>query len=135
MRKEIHSELYKAERWTQKNLLAPESLAKAGVRVVPALTPETTFLTVHEIVCIVVPEERRHRHLSKHVGLVLLQRALRDRWQQGLTAERSPSMRGVRTYPQARAEEWLASGGREQVEAVNRRLIEGGDKKTKLRLV
>lgn len=106
----------------KKHLFAPETLARNGVQLLPAPTPETTFVTVYEVCREVFDDDQLHPHTTAVVARAILDHARRHQWPQGQTEKRSRGDRTRPTFPRARTDEWLSAGGRAFIEAKNRRL-------------
>lgn len=131
--KAISGEFWKGEGHLKKHL--PAILAGKGYEVRALPTPETTFVTAYEVCGLVIDDEHMHRALTSIVATRLVEHARKHLWPQGQTEKRTRADGTHPTFPRARVDEWLSAGGRDFIEAENRRLHARGGQQAALRLV
>lgn len=119
--KALAAEIWHAKSSLRKDLTDPKRLADRGLLMLPAPTPETTYITATEICWGVIPEEDLHKDLPGIVGKRILSHARRHQWPQGETPIRSRRDRPMPTYPVSRVQEWLDSGGADFIRDENAR--------------
>lgn len=119
--KALAAEIWHAKSSLRKDLTDPQRLADRGLLMLPAPTPETTYITATEICWGVIPEEELHKDLPGIVGKRILTHARRHQWPQGETPIRSRRDRPMPTYPLSRVQEWLDSGGADFIRDENAR--------------
>lgn len=119
--KALAAEIWHAKSSLRKDLTDPQRLADRGLLMLPAPTPETTYITATEICWGVIPEEELHKDLPGIVGKRILSHARRHQWPQGETPIRSRRDRPMPTYPVSRVQEWLDSGGADFIRDENAR--------------
>jgi hypothetical protein len=117
--KQVVGAVWHAKGSLNRSLLSPEHLAEQGVILLPAPTPDTTFLTATQVCWRVIPDERLHKAVPGIIGRQLLSHARQHQWPQGQTPRLSKRDRPMPTYPESRVEEWLAAGGAATIEHEN----------------